>query len=58
MVYTYNKRSCAATLPYVILPTSSVARHPRVALNLRLVRLSSMHLSQVGWTTITAYLQD
>src|SRR6218665_140496 len=27
-------------------------------IQLRLVRLSSMHLSQVGWTTVTACLQD
>src|SRR6218665_1870777 len=30
---TINERPCAANLPYVILPTSSVACHPRVALS-------------------------
>src|SRR6218665_673907 len=30
---TYSERSCAANLPYVILPTLSVVCHPRVAFN-------------------------
>src|SRR6218665_2068193 len=54
-----DERSYAANLPYIRHSTKFVSCVSSEGCSqLRLVRLSSMNLSQVGWTTVTACLQD
>src|SRR6218665_3299337 len=54
-----DERSYAANLPYIRHSTKFVSCvSSEDCSQLRLVRLSSMNLSQVGWTTVTACLQD